>query len=114
MPLVKRAIAPVFISRAQLHKDVKNELEGVVVNTLSGVIMQLSSLSKHAENLFGELFSEASNIYHRSAKLNNRVAELSERIKRLDATQKEEGKVLKGWEGILKHRYKCTLYNIYK
>lgn len=91
MPLVKRAIAPVFISRAQLPKEVKNELEGVVVNTLAGIIKQLSSLSKHAENLFGELFSEASNIYRRSANLNNRVTGLKERIKGLDATQKGEG-----------------------
>lgn len=91
MPLVKRAIAPVFVSRAELPKEVKNELEGVVVNTLAGVIKQLSSLSKHAENLFGELYSEANNIFRRSAGLNGRVAELSERIKRLDATQKEKG-----------------------
>lgn len=91
MPLVKRAVAPVYISRAQLEKSVKNELEGVVVNTLAGVIKQLSSLSKHAENLFGELFNEASNLYTRSSNLNNRVAGLSDGIKRLDATRKEEG-----------------------
>ena len=91
MPLVKRAIAPVYISRAQLEKGVKNELEGVVVNTLAGVIKQLSSLSKHAENLFGELYGEASNLYSRSANLKNRVAGLTDGIKRLDATQKNEG-----------------------
>ena len=51
MPLVKRTIEPIFIGRVPLDKSVKNELEGVVVNSLAGVIKQLSSLSKHAENL---------------------------------------------------------------
>lgn len=91
MPLVKRAIEPVFICRSQLNEKIKNELEGVVINSLAGVIKQLSSLSKHAENLFGELFNEANNIFQRSAGLNARVGELHKRLKVMDATVKEEG-----------------------
>ena len=52
MPLVKRAIAPVFISRAPLDPSVSNELEGVSLNTFAGIVRQLSNLSWHAENLF--------------------------------------------------------------
>ena len=91
MPLVKRAVEPVFISRMTLDKQVKNELEGVVVNSLAGVIKQLSSVSKHAENLFGELFSEANAIFQRTAGLNGRVQRLQERVVQLDSTAKEEG-----------------------
>ncbi len=91
MPLVKRAVEPVFISRATLDKGIKNELEGVVVNSLAGVIKQLSSISKHAENLFGELFSDANAIYQRTAELSQRVAVVHQQVASLDAAMKEEG-----------------------
>ena len=94
MPLVKRAVEPVYISRTQLDKAIKNELEGVVVNTLSGLIKQLSSISKHAENLFGELFNEATSIYERSSKLNIRVSALHEKAALLDSTVKQQSKGL--------------------
>ena len=91
MPLVKRAVEPVHISRAQLDSKIRNELDGVVINTLAGVIKQISSLSKHAENLFGDLFNEANNIFKRSTVLNKKVGELHDRIRQLDATAKKEG-----------------------
>lgn len=92
MPLVKRAVEPIYIGRSPLDKQVKNELEGVVVNSLAGVIKQLSSMSKHAENLFGELVDEANNIYQRSTAITKRVQVLYERTAALDSTAKEEGK----------------------
>jgi len=91
MPLVKRAVEPVYIARTTLDKQVKNELEGVVVNSLAGVIKQLSSISKHAENLFGELFNEANAMYQRSAALNVRVQNLFDKAALLDASAKEDG-----------------------
>ena len=90
MPLVKRAIEPVFISRATLDKQVKNELEGVVVNSLAGVIKQLSSISKHAENLFGELFNEAQAIFQRTAALSERVQQIHNRTTLLDSSGKDD------------------------
>lgn len=94
MPLVKRAVEPVFISRTTLDKNVKNELEGVVVNSLAGVIKQLSSISKHAENLFGELFNDANAIYERTFQLSQRVVMVHQQVLGLDASMKEDGK---GW-----------------
>lgn len=92
MPLVQRAIEPYFTSRDQLDKSVKNELEGVVANTLGELIRQLSSLSKHAENLFGELFREADSMYHRSNGLNQRVEALVGVVTKLDPIV-EEGRL---------------------
>ena len=89
MPLVQRAIEPYFTSRHQLDKSVKNELEGVVANTLGELIRQLSSLSKHAENLFGELFKEADGMYQRSNRLNHRVEALVEVVTKLDPVVEE-------------------------
>ena len=91
MPRVKRAVEPVFISRTTLDKQVKNELEGVLVNSLAGVIKQLSSISKHAENLFADLFNEANVIFQRSTALNVRVQNLFEKTALLDASAKEDG-----------------------
>ena len=94
MPLVKRAVEPIFISRAVLSSEVKNELEGVVVNTLAGLIKQLSSVSKHAENLFGDLVNEANGIYLRTVSLSGRVLGLQDKLQQLDAGGKEDGECL--------------------
>ena len=92
MPLVKRTVEPIFIGRSILDSHVKNELEGVVINSLAGVIKQLSSLSKHAENLFGDLVNEANAIFQRSTSLGQRVHNLYERTSQLDSATKEEGR----------------------
>ena len=92
MPLVKRAIEPVFVSRAQLDQKVKNELEGVTVNSLAGLIKQLSSLSKHAENVFEELFNDANDVYQRTVGLNRRLETLRDTVGRLDPALQEQGR----------------------
>lgn len=91
MPLVKRLIKPVYIGRTMLHKQVKNELEGVTINSLAGVIKQLSSISKHAEDLFGDLVNEAGSIYQRSTALGQRVQTLYEKTTQLDSAVQEDG-----------------------
>lgn len=92
MPLAKRIIEPIFIGRTPLDRNVKNKLEGHVVNSLAGVISQLSSLSKHAESLFGELIDEATEISHRSANLNERVLFLNKKVLELDDAEVWNGK----------------------
>ena len=94
MPLVKRAVEPVFVSRATLDSKIKNELEGVVVNTLAGLIKQLSSVSKHAENLFGDLVNEANGIYLRTVSLSARVQGLQDGMSQLDSGDREDSKYI--------------------
>ena len=108
MPLVKRTVEPIYIGRAPLDKQVKNELEGVVVNSLAGVIKQLSSISKHAENLFGDLISEASAIFERSTALNKRVEVLYQKTSRLDSAAKEEGEL-----GRIKNMINSTVLSLF-
>ena len=92
MPLVKRKVEPIYIGRTELDKRVKNELEGVFVNSLAGVIKQLSSISKHAENLFGDLANEAQAIFQRTTALNQRVLVLYEKTSQLDSAVQEDCK----------------------
>ena len=88
---MKRLVEPVYIARRTLDKQVRNKLEGVTVNSLAGVIKQLSSISKHAEDLFGDLVNEATSIFQRSAQLSQRVQTLYEKMSQLDSAVKEDG-----------------------
>eukprot|EP00794_Sanderia_malayensis_P000355 gene355-988_t len=93
MPVIKRAVEPVYVSRGEIPKNAKNGLEAVAVNTLSGVIYQLSSLAYHAENIFGELFNEAYGIFERTCNAQKRIEQLSTKVTKLDSAV-EESKLL--------------------
>ncbi|KAH0630906.1 hypothetical protein JD844_004250 [Phrynosoma platyrhinos] len=73
MPLVKRNIEPRHLCRGALPDGVTSELECVTNSTLAAIIKQLGSLSRHAEDIFGELFNEANSFYMRMNSLQERV-----------------------------------------
>uniref|UniRef100_A0A8B9H5J0 WASP family member 3a n=1 Tax=Astyanax mexicanus TaxID=7994 RepID=A0A8B9H5J0_ASTMX len=89
MPLVKRNIEPRHLSRGALPEGIGSELECVTNNTLSAIIRQLSSLSKHAEDVFGELFNEANTFYLRANSLQDRVDRLAVKVTQLDSSVEE-------------------------
>lgn len=91
MPLPERLIQPVNVSRGTLQYPVPDELEGVTNGTLANIIRQLSSLSRHAEEMFGNLFQEAEGIAHRSANLQAKIDRIAVKVTQLDSTV-EEGK----------------------
>lgn len=65
------------------------ELETVTNTTLTNIIRQLSSLSKHSENLFGELAREAGLLSERSNSLQARIDRLAIKVTQLDSTVEE-------------------------
>lgn len=89
MPLVKRSIEPRHLCHSAVPDGIGNELECVTNNTLSAVIRQLSSLSKHAENVFGELFNEANTFYGRANSLQDRIDRLAIKVTQLDSSVEE-------------------------
>uniref|UniRef100_A0A665V5B8 Wiskott-Aldrich syndrome protein family member n=1 Tax=Echeneis naucrates TaxID=173247 RepID=A0A665V5B8_ECHNA len=89
MPLVKRNIEPRHLCHGTVPDGVGNELECVTNNTLSAIIRQLSSLSKHAENVFGELFNEANTFYVRANSLQDRIDRLAIKVTQLDSSVEE-------------------------
>ncbi|XP_072548801.1 actin-binding protein WASF3 [Salminus brasiliensis] len=89
MPLVKRNIEPRHLSRGALPEGIGSELECVTNNTLSAIIRQLSSLSKHAEDVFGELFNEANTFYLRANSLQDRIDRLAVKVTQLDSSVEE-------------------------
>ncbi|KAK3097676.1 hypothetical protein FSP39_012019 [Pinctada imbricata] len=58
MPFIQRIVEPINVSRGEVPKGIKNELECVTDHALGNVIAQLSSLSKQAEDMFLELSQE--------------------------------------------------------
>ncbi|KAK9737438.1 hypothetical protein QE152_g10728 [Popillia japonica] len=91
MPLPKRVVAPVHVSRGTLPEDfpLPSELEAVTNGTLANTVRQLSSLSRHAEDLFGELARDAQQIYDRSNSLQARIDRLAIKVTQLDSTGEE-------------------------
>lgn len=92
MPLPKRIIEPVFVARSAYPREDINEpteLETVTNTTLTNIIRQLSSLSKHSEDLFGELAREAGQLSERSNSLQARIDRLAIKVTQLDSTVEE-------------------------
>ncbi|XP_022292172.1 uncharacterized protein LOC111103294 [Crassostrea virginica] len=85
MPFIQRSLEPINVSRVEVEKGIKNELECVTNHTLSNIILQLSSLSKHAEDMFTELSQEVETFTNRSRNLQGRIDKLQEKVTRLDA-----------------------------
>ncbi|XP_041105315.1 wiskott-Aldrich syndrome protein family member 1-like [Polyodon spathula] len=89
MPLVKRNIEPRHLCHTVLPRGIKNELECVTNVSLANIIRQLSSLSKYAEDVFGELFNEAHAFSFRVNSLQERVDSLSVSVTQLDPKEEE-------------------------
>jgi len=51
------------------------------------ICRQLSSLSHYAEDMFRELFEEATSIYERTCNLNNKVDMLKDSVQQFDPNQ---------------------------
>lgn len=91
MPLPKRVVEPVHVARGTLPDDfpLPSELEAVTNGTLANTVRQLSSLSRHAEDLFGELTRDAQQLYDRSNSLQARIDRLAVKVTQLDSNVEE-------------------------
>ncbi|KAG7457844.1 hypothetical protein MATL_G00231630 [Megalops atlanticus] len=89
MPLVTRNIEPRHLCRQTLPSGIKSELECVTNITLANIIRQLGSLSKYAEDVFGELFTQASTFADRVTTLGERVDRLQVKVTKLDPKEEE-------------------------
>lgn len=92
MPLPKRLIEPNYVARSGYSREdlaESTELETVTNTTLTNIIRQLSSLSKHSEDLFGELAREAGNLSEHANSLQARIDRLAIKVTQLDSTIEE-------------------------
>jgi len=89
MPLPERVIEPVSVCRGTLQLPVPDELEGVTNGSLANITRQLSSLSKHAEEMFANLFNEAEGLALRGTNLQARIDKLAVKVTQLDSSVEE-------------------------
>ncbi|MFH4979186.1 hypothetical protein AB6A40_005895 [Gnathostoma spinigerum] len=90
MPLVKRAVSPVNVSLHRLPPSIKrDELLCVANGTLSNLVRQLSSLSRHAEQIFGEIYHDVVKLDHKTNTLKQRIERLTHKVTQLDCNQEQ-------------------------
>ncbi|XP_026012096.1 actin-binding protein WASF2 [Astatotilapia calliptera] len=89
MPLVTRNIEPRHICRHPIPSNIRSELECVTNISLANIIRQLGSLSKYAEDVFGELFVQAGEFAGRVSSLGERVDRLQVKVTQLDPKEEE-------------------------
>uniref|UniRef100_A0A8K9XET3 Wiskott-Aldrich syndrome protein family member n=1 Tax=Oncorhynchus mykiss TaxID=8022 RepID=A0A8K9XET3_ONCMY len=89
MPLVTRNIEPRHVCRQVLPSTIRSELECVTNISLANIIRQLGSLSKYAEDVFGELFVQAGTFAIRVNSLGERVDRLQVKVTQLDPKEEE-------------------------
>lgn len=88
MPLVTRNIEPRHLCRQTLPR-VRSELECMTNITLANVIRQLGSLSKYAEDIFGEILTQSKTFASRISSLAERVDRLQVKVTQLDPKEEE-------------------------
>ncbi|XP_071776249.1 actin-binding protein WASF2 [Centroberyx gerrardi] len=89
MPLVTRNIEPRHVCRQTIPPNIRSELECVTNISLANIIRQLGSLSKYAEDVFGELFVQAGAFAIRVNTLGERVDRLQVKVTQLDPKEEE-------------------------
>ncbi|XP_047461637.1 wiskott-Aldrich syndrome protein family member 2 [Mugil cephalus] len=89
MPLVTRNIEPRHVCRQTIPSNIRSELECVTNISLANIIRQLGSLSKYAEDVFGELFIQAGEFALRVSTLGERVDRLQVKVTQLDPKEEE-------------------------
>lgn len=89
MPLVQRIVTPTQLCRGRIPDKSPDDLEAVCVNAFAGLIRQLSSLSKHANDIFTELFEETSHISKRIGSASARTEKLKTTLDAMDHKKAE-------------------------
>lgn len=87
MPFIQRIVEPTHVSRVEVGQGIHNELECVTNHSLANIIRQLSTLSKHAEDMFSELYQETGDFFRRASQLNGRIEHLRVTVTQLNPTE---------------------------
>ena len=87
MPLGCRNIEPVYLGGHSINVDEDKNCVSLTVsnNAIVGALLQLSSLVRHADDLFCDISEECQLAYERTDKLCKKIAVLSETASQLDA-----------------------------
>ena len=90
MPLHNRIITPTLVSRSQHLEDI-SEFEDVCNKTMASVMLQMASLLRNAESMFGELEMEVRSVEMTSRRIRERVSVLQNTVNSLDCLEEKVG-----------------------
>ena len=67
----------------------RTDLQATFVNSLSGVMRQLGSLSKHAEDLLSQVVGEIQKVKRKADSLNSRIERAAQRVLQLNPLEEQ-------------------------
>lgn len=88
MPLAARTIEPIYLGRRPLREEETGEEEvqvAITQNAVLGALVQLSSLVRHADDLFCDLADECQKVFEQTERIIHRVKRIKEGVGRLDS-----------------------------
>lgn len=95
MPLTTRSVSPVNLSLHRLPDSVRqDELQCITNGTFANLIRQLSSLSRHAQQIFSDIHREVLKIDHRTNTLFLRVERLAQKVAQQSQNSLDQSKLI--------------------
>lgn len=88
MPLAERTIEPIYLGRRPLREEETGEevvQVAITHNAVLGALVQLSSLVRHADDLFCDLADECQKVFEQTERIIHRVRRIKEGVGRLDS-----------------------------
>ena len=99
MPIGCRNIEPVRLGAHTVDQKEEDSLKSVHLtvanNAIVGTLLQLSSLVRHADDLFCDISDECQKVIERTEKINVKLKKIESVVEKLDAKQVAVRKYLK-------------------
>lgn len=99
MPVGCRNVEPVRLGAHTVDQEGEDNIKivhlTVANNAIVGTLLQLSSLVRHADDLFCDISDECQKVIERTDKINSKLKQLESRAGKLDAKQVSVRKYLK-------------------
>ncbi|KAL5264656.1 hypothetical protein ACHWQZ_G005665 [Mnemiopsis leidyi] len=110
MPIAQRTVEPTLVCQSRgLTSNLPPSLPSTSLIALTSIIRQLSALSKYADEMFGDVFNEASKYVYRSGKLEERVAALAQALQE----KKDNENVLEDTPAPIQEKPEQHILNVY-
>ena len=91
MPIGCRNVEPVRLGAHTVDQEAEGNLKivhlTVANNAIVGTLLQLSSLVRHADDLFCDISEECQKVIDRAERINSKVKQLESIAEKLDAKQ---------------------------
>lgn len=88
MPLGERIVTPVHLGRTPIpidHGDKRNVHQAMASNALVGILHQLASVVRLADDIFCDISEECQKVFEKSERISRKIGFIEQFVKDLDA-----------------------------